>query len=169
MTDHNPSAPTDASDHEPQTAEQLGHDLGVRRLRLVHIRAMVHSQTTLLHESFDVEPGEADWGYCCDVACDLLNRSIGTLDPLSLELSDAGMAPVRGPMRIARAVEAIRQQLFRAHAVLQAITNLMRTHKFAENEADLGIVMQMIVENIGEQIYLLEPVNLRLPTPLPLP
>jgi hypothetical protein len=97
----------------------------------------------------------------------LLNRSIGTLHPLSLELADTGMAPVRDPMRILRAVEAIRQQLFRAHAVLQAITNLMRTHKFAENEADLGIVMQMIVENLDEQIYLLEPVNLRLSTPLP--
>lgn len=57
----------------------------------------------------------------------------------------------------------------RSGFVQQTIKNLMRTHKFAENEADLGIVMQMIVENLDEQIYLLEPVNLRLPTPLALP
>ena len=169
MIDDNSTAPTDAGDREPPTAEQLGFDLVIRRLRLVHIRAMVHSIATLLHETFDVEPDEADWGYCCDVACDLLNRSIGVLHPLSVELSDAGVVPVRDPVRIARAVEATRQQLFRAHAVLQAVTNLMRTHKFAENEADLGVVMQMIVENLDEQICLLEPVNLRLPIPLPLP
>lgn len=166
MTGQAPPAQGDSNSGKPLDSGKLGLDLQERCRLLAHIRAMVHSQATLLHESYNFDAGESDWGYCCDVGRDLLNRSIGTLQPLSLELSVAE-SPLSNPMRFARAIEAIRQQLFRAHAVLHAVSDLMRTHEFAEHEANLAIVMRMIVESLDEQISLLEPMNLGLPIPLP--
>lgn len=166
MTDQRANSPGGASNEgKPLSPDELGFQLEVRRQRLVQIRAMVHSQANIFHESYNFDVGESDLGYCCDVVCDLLNRSTASLEPLCDSLREAGEP--KEPLRLSRIIEGIRQQLWRSEAVLQAVANLMRSRKFTEPEANLKMVMDTILEMLDDQISELEPLNLGLPVPLP--
>jgi hypothetical protein len=165
MTDQKANPPDGTPNvRKPLNPEELGFQLEVRRQRLVQIRAMVHSQANILHESYNFDVGESDLGNCCDVGCDLLNRSIATLEPLRDSLSE-GCAP-KEPLRLSCIIEGVRQQLWRAESVLRAVANLMRSHEFADPEANLKMVMDTALEMLDDQISELEPLNLGLPVPL---
>lgn len=127
------------------------------------VRAIVHSNANLLHESYDFEIGEADLGYCWDVVRDMLGRIIAALDPLSVAPGSEGTPA--DPMMLAHAIEAPRQQLFRAQAIAQAVANLMRAHVFGDREADLGVVSEAVVQMLEDAIAELEPLQLGLPIP----
>jgi hypothetical protein len=69
------------------------------------------------------------------------------------------------PMRVAHAIEAPRQDLFRAQAVARAIENLLRTHELSKHEADLRAAMEESVQLMEDVLSAIEPLNRGLPIP----
>lgn len=159
--DRKASAPT--KERQVLSPEALARAIDAQRQRLKEVWAIVHSNANLLHESYHFEIDEADLGYCCDVVRDMLGRVITTLEPLSV--APGPDSTPADPMALAHAIEAPRQQLFRAQAVAQAVVNLMRDHEFGDHESDLRVVLSAVVDMLERVIADLEPLHLGLPIP----
>ncbi len=143
----------------------LAKAIDAQRQQLARVQAIVHSNARLLHESYDFEIGETDLACCADVVRDLLGRVIAALKPFTLAPEQDSPPP--DPMKLARKIEALRHDLFRAQAVAQAIENLTRTHPFEEGEPNLSVVFSAIVEMMDTALSELEPLTLGLPIPMP--
>jgi hypothetical protein len=154
-----------ANERPLPTIKTLAKAIEAQRQHLAQVRAIVHSNADLLHETYRFEVGEADLAYCADVVCDMLGRVIAALEPLTIAPEQDRPPP--DPMKLAREIEAPRQDLFRTQAVAEAIANLMQTHQFEEGEANLRIVFSTVVEMMETAISELEPLTLGLPIPSP--
>lgn len=127
--------------------------LEVQRRALAHDQVAIHSLARLMIEAYDFEIDDPDLGYCCKAVSDILLRVQVALERAVGQLT--AETPSVDPATLQETIEEQRQQLFRAHAVVQATAVLSVPHSRKHGDADLSATLMSVhrsLDNIAAEL-----------------
>lgn len=148
----------------PLDAETLAKAIEVQRQPLCKTQAIARAAATRLIATCDFALGEPVLGYCLNVIEEIVGRVAIALKPVNLLPAPDGQ--VLDTYGLAKAIDAQREQLFRAQAVAQTVAALLRaTENTDRAEPDVCAVLNVIDETLDKALTALEPLCLGLPAP----